>query len=159
MLPDLNVDPDKVRRKVVWMLGADRAGVANEVARSDGTEDMQSVNVGVKAKALEVYARCGVSAEERVLPQTLLVNLEYIYKAQGDADISGVVNYGVLLEGAAQVLECDEFQLLETRAQRVGEHVLERFPEVWKLTVCVTKVRVPVARVASEVPVEANSGR
>ena len=38
MLPDLNVDPDKVRRKVVWMLGADRAGVANEVARSDGTE-------------------------------------------------------------------------------------------------------------------------
>ena len=90
--------------------------------------------------------------------RTPLVNLEYIYKAQGDDGISGVANYGVLLKGAAHVLECDEFQLLETGAWRVGEHGLERFTEVWKLTVCVTKVRVPVARAASEVPVEANSG-
>jgi dihydroneopterin aldolase len=69
----------------------------------------------------------------------------------------GVVSYGVLLEGVAQVLEREAFQLLETGIRRVREHVLERFPEVWKPTVR-AKVRVPVARAASGVPVEASSG-
>jgi hypothetical protein len=36
-----------------------------------------------------------MSAEERALSRTLLVDLEYVYEAQGDDDISGVVDYGV----------------------------------------------------------------
>jgi dihydroneopterin aldolase len=159
VLSNLGVDPDKVRREVVRMLRAARAAVAHDVAHSGGTEDMQFVKVRAKVKALEVYVHCGVSAEERALPQTLLLNLEYVYKVQSDDHIYGVVDYSILLEGVAQALEREEFQLLETGARRVGEHVLECFPEVWKLTFRVTKVRVPVARAASGVTVEATSGR
>jgi dihydroneopterin aldolase len=39
-------------------------------------EDMQPVKVRAKVKALAVHVHCGVSAEERALPQTLLVDLE-----------------------------------------------------------------------------------
>ena len=72
------------------------------------------------AKELEVHVPRGMSAEERALSRTFLVDLEYVYEAQGDDDISGVVDYDVLLEGAAQVLEREELRLLETEARRMG---------------------------------------
>lgn len=137
------------------MLGADRAALANEVDRSSDTEDTQPVKVRAKVKALEVHVRCGASAEERALPQTLLVvDLEYVYEAQGDNDISGLVDYGVLPGRGAQVLEREDFQLVETGTRRVGEQLLKVFQEGWELTVCVTKVHVPVACVVSRVSVE-----
>jgi dihydroneopterin aldolase len=154
VLSNLGVDPDKVRREVVRMLGVDWEAVYYEVAHPGGTKDIHSVTV--RMDSLEVCVHCEVSAEVRASPQTLLMNPEYIYKAQGD-HISGVVGYRVLLEGVAQVLEREAFQLLETGIRRVGEHVLECFPEVWKPTVC-AKLRVPVARAALGVPVEASSG-
>lgn len=89
--------------------------------------------------------------------RTLVLDLEYVYEAQGDGDISGVVDYDVLLEGAAQVLEREEFPLLKTEAWRVGEHVMKGFPEVRQVTV--TKLWVPVIGTVSEVPVEATLGR
>ena len=118
-------------------------------------EDAGPVRIKAKVEALEVYVRCGVSAEERALPQALRVDMEYDYEARGDDDISGVVDYGLLLEGVAQVLEREEFRLLETGACIAGEYVLERFPRVRQVTICVTKLRVPVARTVSGASVEA----
>lgn len=112
-----------------------------------------------RVEALEVHVRCGVSEAERALPQPLLVDLEYSYEAAGEDDISSVVDYGVLLEGAARVLESEEFELLETGARRVGEHVLGAFPAVREVVVSVTKVRVPVARSLSGVRVSATFRR
>ena len=51
------------------------------------------------------------------MPQTLLVDLEYVYEAQGDDDISPGWCNGVLLEGVVQVLEREEPQLLEVGAE------------------------------------------
>ena len=62
-----------------------------------------------RVEALEVHVRCGVSEEERALPQTLLINLEYAYEAGGEDDIAGVVDYGLLIEGVAKALEREEF--------------------------------------------------
>jgi dihydroneopterin aldolase len=59
----------------------------------------------------------------------------------------------------AELLEREEFRLLETGMRRVGAHVLLSFPEIWELTVRVTKVHVPVARSVSGVSVEATFGR
>ena len=112
-----------------------------------------------KVEGLLVHVRCGVSTEERALPQTLRVDLEYVYEARGDDDISVVVDYGLLLEGVAQALEREEFHLLEAGARKVGEHVLQEFPAVRRLTVIVTKLRVPVARTVSGVSVEATFRR
>ena len=102
---------------------------------------------------------CGVSKEERVLPQTLLIGLEYSYEAGGEDDIRGVVDYGVLVEGVAHTLERDEFKLLETGARMVGEHALRTFPAIREVSVSVTKPRVPVARSLSGVSVSASFRR
>lgn len=109
--------------------------------------------------SLEVHVLCGVSEEERALPQTLLVDLEYSYEAAGEDDIARVVDYGVLVEEVARVLETDEFKLLETGARRVGEHVLSRFAAIREATVSVTKPRVPVARSLYGVSVSATFRR
>ena len=108
-----------------------------------------------RVQALEVHARCGVSDEERALPQTLLVDLAYVYEARPDDDLSGTVDYGALLEEAARSLEGEEFRLLETGARRVGERVLQTFPGVREISVTVTKPRVPVSRSLSGVSVRA----
>ena len=112
-----------------------------------------------RVEALEVHVRCGVSQEERALPQTLLIDLEYAYEAGGDDDIAGVVNYGVLVEEVARVLERREFRLLETGTRMVGERVLDSFPAVREITVSVTKPKVPVARSLSGVSVSATFRR
>ena len=106
-----------------------------------------------RVEALEVHVHCGVSEEERALPQTFLIDLEYTYEAGGEDDISGVVDYGLLVEGVAKVLEREEFELLETAARMVGEHVFCAFPAVGEITVSVTKPRVPVVRSLSGVSV------
>ena len=108
-----------------------------------------------RVQALEVHVRCGVTDEERALPQTLLVDLAYAYEARPTDDVAGTVDYSVLLEEAARVLEGEEFRLLETGARRVGERVLEKFPGVREISVTVTKPRVPAARSLSGVSVRA----
>ncbi len=153
-LSNLNVTPSKVRGAVVRMLDG-RETPVREVAYREGPEDARTLTVKARVKEIEVHVHCGVSAEERALPQALRVDLEYVYEARGVDDVSGVVDYGVLLEGVARALERAEFQLLETGARMVGEHVLGRFPAVRQVTVTVTKVRVPVARAVSGVSVEA----
>lgn len=122
-------------------------------------EDFDRIAMQAKVENLEVHVRCGVSEEERALPQTLLIDLEYSYEADGEDDIVGVVDYGLLAEGVAQVLERDEFLLLETGVRTVGEYVLGTFPTVRELFVSVTKPRVPVARSLSGVSVSATFRR
>jgi dihydroneopterin aldolase len=153
-LSNLDVDK-KVPREAIRMFGADRAAVAHEVDRSSSMKDTQPVKVRTKVKALDVNVHRGVSAEERALPQTLLVDLEYVYEAQCDDGVSGVVHYGVLLEGVVQVLEREEPNFWR---RGLREHVLKVFPEVRQVTVSVTKPQVPVTRTVSRVPVEANFG-
>lgn len=110
-------------------------------------------------EGLLVHVRCGVSEEERALPQSLRIDLDYAYEAETGDDLAGTVDYGALVEGVAGVLEWEEFKLLETGVRRVGEHVLDEFPAVGEVTVSVTKLRVPVARSLSGVSVSATFRR
>jgi dihydroneopterin aldolase len=105
------------------------------------------------------HAYCGVTDEERALPQALRVELDYLYEAETGDELAGTVNYGAIIEGVAWLLEKEEFRLLETGVRRVGEHVLNGFPAVLEVIVRVTKLRVPVARTVSGVSVEATFRR
>lgn len=110
-------------------------------------------------EGLLVHVRCGVSEEERALPQALRVDLGYSYEAEARDDLSGTVDYGALIEGVADLLEGEEFKLLETGVRRIGDHVLQGFPAIGEVTVCVTKLRVPVARSVSGASVSATFRR
>ena len=102
---------------------------------------------------------CGVTDEERVLPQALRVELDNLYEAEMGDELAGAVNYRAIIEYVAGVLEKEEFRLLETGVRRMGEHVLSGFPRVRRTIVCDTEVRVPVARTVSGVSLEATFRR
>jgi dihydroneopterin aldolase len=112
-----------------------------------------------KVEGLVVHAYCGVTDEERALPQALRVELDYLCEAETGDELAGTVNYEAIIENVAGVLEKEEFGLLETGARRVGEHVLSGFPAVREVTALVTKLRVPVSRTVSGVSVEVTFSR
>ena len=118
-------------------------------------EEAPPMTVRARVDGLRVHVHCGVSEEERALPQALLVDLHYVYDARPSDNLSGVVDYGALMEEAARALEREEFLLLETGARRIGARVLEKFPPVREVAVTVTKPRVPVARTVSGISVRA----
>jgi dihydroneopterin aldolase len=175
VLSALDVSPADVRREVFGRLRnpsrreprepPSRAGPQERPDSSEppdrtdeetaASEEAPPMTVRGRVEGLEVHVRCGVSEEERALPQALLVDLQYVYDAQPSDDLSGVVDYGTLMEEAARALEREEFMLLETGARRIGARVLEKFPTIREMAVTVTKPRVPIARTVSGVSVRA----
>lgn len=159
-LSRLGTGPDEVQREVIRMIGGGRVPRGREAsARSTaGPKDFEfaePMQVRARVEGLVVHARCGVTDEERATPQPLRVDLDYLYEAGGRDDLSKTVDYGALVEGVAELLEKEEFKLLETWTRMIGEHVLSKFPPVRKVNVSVTKVQVPIERAVSGVSVRA----
>lgn len=156
-LSRLGVDPDEVRREVAKRIGGRTAERRHAASPEDSryARATQASLVRARIEGLLVHARCGVTDEERALPQALRVALEYKYQAGEGDEVEETVDYGTVLQDVAELLEREEFKLLETGMQRVGAHVLESFPEIREITVRLTKLNVPVARTVSGVSVEA----
>jgi dihydroneopterin aldolase len=167
VLSALGASPADVRREVFGRLrNPSRQEPREPPSRADpqkrpssptpaASEEAPPMTVRGRVEGLQVHVRCGVSEEERALPQALLVDLQYVYDAQPLDSLSGVVDYGALMEEAARALEREEFKLLETGARRIGARVLEKFPLVREVAVTVTKPRIPIARTTSGVSVRA----
>lgn len=151
----LGADADEVYREVARMLDDDREEVVGGGRRRGSSP--RATTFRTRVKGLVVHARCGVTEEERVHPQVLRVDLDYLYEA-GD-DLLGAVDYETLIEDVAGLLEREEFRLLETGARMVGEHVLGRSPQIREIMVAVTRLRTFDTRDVKEVSVEATFGR
>ncbi len=161
--------------QVLYRMDADEQSVRREVARvlKDGREteiEGASRVVSVphmgrartfraRVEGLVVNARCGATDVERARPQTLRVNLDYLYGAGEGDELFETVDYGAIVEGVADLLEEREFKLLEAGARMVGGHIMDRFPPVREVTVSVAKLNVPTGREVSEVSVEATFRR
>ena len=120
---------------------------------------MRAEIVRARVEGLLVNARCGVTDEERASPQALRVDLDYAYRVGEWDEIDQTVDYATILREVAELLEREEFRLLEMGMRRVGKHILEGFPAIWEVRVRVTKVNVPVPQRVSEVSVEATFSR
>jgi FolB domain-containing protein len=155
VLSKLSIDPDKVRREVVRVLGG-------------GWEVEQPTNRPVgsritlfraRVEGLMVNARCGVTEEERATTQLLRVDLSYLYDAEEGDELSKTVDYGRIIEGVGALLEKEEFKLLETGVCMVGGYIMGGFSSLREVTVAVTKLNVPTHREVSGVSVEVTFGR
>ncbi len=69
------------------------------------------------------------------------------------------VDYGAVLREVAELLEREEFKLLETSVRRVGNYVLSDYPGIREVIVRITKLNVPVAQTVSGVSIEAPFSR
>ncbi len=120
---------------------------------------LQAQMVRARVDGLLVHACCGVTDEERAVPQALRVDLEYAYRAGEGDEIDQTVDYGAVLREVAELLEREEFKLLETGVRRVGNYLLSDYPGIREVIVRVTKLNVPVAQTVSGVSIEATFSR
>ncbi|MDQ4062975.1 MAG: dihydroneopterin aldolase [Actinomycetota bacterium] len=161
-LSHLGVAPEEASTEIVRRLDDEREVPTHDIADPEDSVYARSLRaslVRARVEGLLVHVRCGVTDEERALPQALRVDLEYVYRAGEGDEIEETVDYGAVLQDVAGLLEREEFRLLETGMRRVGGQVLEGFPAILEATVRVTKLNVPVARAVSGVSVEATFRR
>lgn len=99
-------------------------------------------------EGLEVYGHHGVPAEERVLGQRLLfdarLTMEDCRGARSD-EVGDTVDYTEVIDVITEVATVDSYALLERLAQVTAESILEKFPLLDSVMVCVSKPQPPVA--------------
>jgi dihydroneopterin aldolase len=146
VLSNLDVDPDKVRREVVRMLGGGRGGPEAAVwaegvsmALAAGAfATFPDAVFRVKVEGLEVRAAYGATEEKRSRPRGLLVNLEYSYDEARHPEGAETLDPETVIGGVAGVLAERPLTSLPEAVKRVGGYVLETFPEVTEAAVTVT---------------------
>ena len=85
----------------------------------------------IHIEQLELYARVGVTENERARPQRITLSLTVWPKAafaKLEDDITRTVNYSELGQCAREFVEKRSAKLIETLASEVAAHLLKEFP-------------------------------
>ncbi len=80
---------------------------------------------------LKVNTIIGVMPYERVIKQTVFLDLELFYdfsEAAKADELSKTINYAKLCEQVAQFCAQSSFELVETLADNLGNFILQNFP-------------------------------
>ena len=115
----------------------------------------------VEVRGLKVSGRIGVTADERSNLQPLVISMAArmdTRAASATDDLSATLDYEDLVRQVSKIVQSEEYQLLESLAERIARHVLEhRFVEdVW---VRVAKPEAPLDEDVDEVAVEITRSR
>ena len=100
----------------------------------------------ITLSTMRFEGRHGVSAEERLMPQPLEVDLVVeadLARAGRTDDVADTIDYGPLVALCAGVVERNSFRLLEAIAATIADRVLDTTPAT-AVTVRVRKLAVPV---------------
>ena len=106
-----------------------------------------SSRLSISVEGIELRGRCGVTAEERSVGQTLIVDvhLEPVVCSGAQSDeLSGTVNYGWVVDVVRGIVEGREFKLLERLAEVIADALWDPL-DLASLEVAVTKPAPPVA--------------
>lgn len=99
-------------------------------------------------RGFRVMAYCGVLDEEQARRQPFEINAEVVadlvLAGQSD-DLNDTINYGVLGDNIAELVENSRFALLEHFAQQVADLLLAD-PKAAAATVEILKLRPPMAQ-------------
>jgi 7,8-dihydroneopterin aldolase/epimerase/oxygenase len=83
---------------------------------------------------VKVETRLGVPEWERMLPQTIVLDIElampHSRACQSDA-IADTIDYGRIVAGIRKTLAENSFQLVEALAEHVGQLILTEFGTPW----------------------------
>lgn len=101
----------------------------------------------VAIEGIALRGRCGVTAEERAVGQTLVVDVRLVPHTAGalvSDDLADTVDYGHVVDLVREVVEGGEFRLLERLAGALIERLWATFA-LERLEVAVAKAAPPVA--------------
>jgi dihydroneopterin aldolase len=100
---------------------------------------------------LEIFARVGVSNQERAQPQRLTVNITFWPRVRvrdlGE-DITRTIDYSAVCEETTRVAGARRDKLIETLADEIATHLLRTFP-AREVTVELRKFTLPHAQYAA----------
>jgi dihydroneopterin aldolase len=113
---------------------------------------------------LEFQGHCGVTAEERQIPQPIAVDLELHYPVRAletaaqSGDIAQAVDYAKVADRVLEVATGQHFRLVETLAERLVTLLLAEFP-VSRVRLWVRKTAPPLKTVNGSVGVRLDRAR
>jgi 7,8-dihydroneopterin aldolase/epimerase/oxygenase len=101
----------------------------------------------VAVEGIALRGRCGVTAEERAVGQSLVIDVRLTpraTRAPETDDLADTVDYGRVVDAVRDVVEGGEFDLLERLATVVADRVWTSFTPA-ELHVAVAKLAPPVS--------------
>ena len=104
-------------------------------------------SLSIILEGIELRGRCGVTAEERAIGQTLVVDVRLDPQERGSGqsdDLQDTVNYSQIVNYVRGVVEGGEFNLLERLATVLCDGVWDEFAPVL-VEVAVSKIAPPVS--------------
>lgn len=115
----------------------------------------------IEVRGLKVKGRIGVTADERAHLQPLIVSMAArmdTRAASATDDITATLDYEDLVRTVSKIVSTEEYQLVESLAERIARHVLEHafVEDVW---VRIAKPEAPLDEEVDEVAVEITRSR
>lgn len=147
VLGNLDVDPDRVWREVVRMLGEE----PEDLDRVES--EMEYEAMGNRMLFRGRIASLQVSVRLAGRPRELLVDLNYAYAVRDTDESPGVLDHDGLLDRVVGVLEGNEYRSVEAGVLKAGELVLDHFPEVHEVEISAVRERLLERRTASGITV------
>lgn len=103
------------------------------------------------------YGYHGVHDEERSLGQRFIVSVKLFTNPAKDAAIKQLddtVDYTKVYEDIREIMESEQFQLLEVCANTLADRLLESYPLLTRVELSIQKPSVPIVGILSSVEVE-----
>ena len=111
--------------------------------------------LAIAVEGLRLRGRCGVTAEERALGQTLVIDVRLVPSSCPGADsdqLEDTLDYGGVVELVSETVAAAEFRLLERLVTVLADRLWQ--PGLDELVVRVRKLDPPVAAPAEAAVVE-----
>jgi dihydroneopterin aldolase len=101
----------------------------------------------IELRGIQSFGYHGVYPEERQLGQRFVIDLTLhldLRSASKQDDLSRSVDYGLVVRRAREIVEGEPCKLIEAVAERVASDLLDAFPLVSRVDVCLHKPNAPV---------------
>lgn len=101
----------------------------------------------IQIRGLRLYAYHGVNPEEKQEGQPFLLDISCKLPLDVPCcsdNVEDTVSYAKVLKTARAAFLAQSYDLLERAAQAVADAVLQQFPQILEITVCVKKPFAPI---------------
>ena len=149
VLTNLGVEGDEIRANLAGMLGDEAGQRLEDESREDSPPEAARNQMLFRGRVASLQIRARVDDQ----PQTLLVDLDYVYAVRDSDEPSVPMAHVELLDSVVGCFERNEFGSVEAGIQGVGELILQGFPAVREVTISATRERALQGGAASSITV------